>query len=173
MNKISSLLSTSLVDKEKLLMDFKREYDLHHAYVRSLIYWMVRSDVVDDLVQETFLKAWRGYSKFSGDSSFKTWIHKIAINSVYDFSRKNAKPVMRLQVEHVDSEISTKDFISKALLSMDLKFRELLVLCYKFEYTNKEVAILLGLKEGTVKSSLHSAKKEFTYFCSQEGVFDE
>ena len=171
--KIKSLITPSIRDNNEVLMEFKSLYEEHHLYVRNVIYWMIRSDDVDDLVQETFVKAWKSFSKFKSESSFKTWIHRIAINTVYDFSRKNARPVMAFQDESVVSDQSTKDLISKALLSMDFKYRELLVLSYKFEYTNKEIAELLDFKEGTVKSRLHSAKKEFSSFCKKEGAFNE
>jgi len=170
--KIKSYITPSKTESNQKLMEFKTLYEDHQQYVRNVIYWMIRSDDVDDLVQDTFVKAWKSFNKFKGESTFKTWIHRIAINSVYDYSRKNARPVMSFnQPTQSDSEAeSTKDFISKALLSLDLKYRELLILSYKFEYTNKEIADLLDLNEGTVKSRLHNAKKEFAAFYEKEGV---
>ena len=172
--RIKTLLSPSKENEDNLLMEFRSLYQEHHQYVRNVIYWMVRSDDIDDLVQDTFVKAWSNLKNFNNESSFKTWIHRIGVNTAYDYLRKNKKPVLVTSYKKArEEDLSEKDLITKALMSLEFKYRELLVLSYKFEYTNKEIADIVGLKEGTVKSRLHTAKKEFKSFCLKEGVHFE
>lgn len=143
-------------------------------FIRTSIYWMVRNQNIDDIVQDTFLKAWKKFDSFNRKSSFRTWLYRIAMNTTYDYLRKNKN---YLESE-VSSEISgdnneLKDLISKALHSLNLKHREAFILFYKFEYSQKEVAETLSISEGTAKSRIHYAKEKFTTFLKNNGVENE
>ena len=66
------------LSKEDRLTLFKHFYEEHNQHIRKTIYWMVGAELVDDLVQETFLKAWKGFGGFKGKSLPKTWLHRVA-----------------------------------------------------------------------------------------------
>ncbi len=161
--------------EDSLLREFKQNYFETNEFVRASIYWMVRSEVVDDIVQETFLKAWKNYKKFKRESSFKTWIYRIAMNCTYDYLKKN--PIYVEFDDNEDSysndEVEFEDMISTALKSLTDKHREVFILYYKFEYTVKEIASTLNEKEGTIKSRLYYAKESFEKIIGKIGGYDE
>jgi RNA polymerase sigma-70 factor (ECF subfamily) len=162
--------------KEEALEEFKQNYLETKEFIRLTIYWMIRSDEVDDLVQATFVKAWQHYKGFKRNSSFKTWIYRIAMNTTYDYINKKNKikidnNVTEFESHSQDNEL--RDLISQALLTLNLKQREAFILYYKLGYKTHEIASLLKTAEGTIKSRLHHAKVKFTYFMNENGVSDE
>ncbi|MBH48359.1 MAG: hypothetical protein CME71_09350 [Halobacteriovorax sp.] len=163
---------------ERSVEDFHAYYNETHAFIRSVIYWMVRNQAVDDLVQETYLRAWKSFSGFDGESSFKTWVYRIAKNVTYDFlkSSKKFEEASYEQLEQISGQSSDpelEDLITKGLLSLNADHRECLVLFYKLGYTVSEIAVLTKLPEGTVKSRLHYAKDRFSKFLEKNGVRNE
>tara|TARA_R110000868_G_scaffold117600_13_gene312430 strand:+ start:416 stop:952 length:537 start_codon:yes stop_codon:yes gene_type:complete len=157
---------------------FRVYYSETHAFVRSVIYWMVRNQAVDDLVQETYLRAWKSFSGFDGEASFKTWIYRIAKNVTYDFLKSNKKyeEASSEQLELIIAQGANpelEDLITKGLLSLNADHRECLVLFYKLGYTTSEIASLIKLPEGTVKSRVHYAKDKFSKFLERNGVRHE
>lgn len=150
------------------LLDFKKLYLEHESYIRNLIFWMVRDDSVDDLVQETFLKAWNKISDFNGSASFKTWVHRIAINTTHDYFRKNRKNKVEVIYEQYREEFDTKELITYSLKKMSVELREVFVMYYKFGYTSKEIAKILDRPEGTIKFKIMEAKNIFKEVYLQE-----
>jgi RNA polymerase sigma-70 factor (ECF subfamily) len=110
------LFLLSEVSQDDLLLMFKEQYVKERDFVRSSIYWMVKSSDVDDLVLETFLKAWRSFKHFEAKSSFKTWIYRIAMNTTYDYLKKSKVNIPELHEELTESRelsIEMSDLISK------------------------------------------------------------
>ena len=166
------LSESSLEEKRKV---FNQLYKDNAEFVRSSIYWMVRNENIDDIVQDSFLKAWKKFNGFNNDSSFRTWLYRIAMNTTYDYLRKN-KVVLENDIDSQvgsDKDDTLKDLISKGLLSLNLKHREVFVLFYKLEYSQKEIAEILSISEGTAKSRIYYAKERFTTFLKDNGVEDE
>lgn len=158
--------------KDRLLL-FKREYELHQAHVRKVIYWMIRNDMVDDLVQETFLKAWKSFDRFKSESSFKTWIHRIAVNTTNDYFRQNKKIIIEMQDESYTEQAEMTDLITVALMKMKNDLREIFILHYKFGYQINEISKLIEKPEGTVKNSLWKAREIFKECFKTEGGHHE
>ncbi|MBC76357.1 MAG: hypothetical protein CME64_10115 [Halobacteriovoraceae bacterium] len=166
------IFSSNRTKNDELIKRFKKEYLDNEAFVRSSIYWMVNSNSVDDLVQETFLKAWRGFDGFQDNSSFKTWIYRIAMNVVYTHFQKNSRVYETLEgVEQSDSgsdpEIS--DLISLGLMKLTPDQRQVFSLHYQLGFTYREVGELLEISEGTAKSRANSAKTKFVSFLNENG----
>lgn len=165
--------------EEETLEEFKQNYLENKDFLRSSIYWMVRSDDVDDLVQSTFVKAWQHYSKFKKSSSFKTWIYRIAMNTTYDYLKKNKNKVNSFDIDEVptsdilEEKEVLRDLITKALQVLNPKHREVFILHYKLGYKVSEIAKLQKIAQGTVKSRLHHAREQFTYFLKENGVENE
>ena len=159
-----------------MLEEFKQYYLDNRDFLRSSIYWMVRSDDVDDLVQATFVKAWQHYSSFKKESSFKTWIYRIAMNTTYDYLKKNKVPTFDYDINEAAApkqDNDLRDLISKALFTMTPKHREVFILHYKLGYKIREIAKLQNNTEGTIKSRLHYARDKFTHFLKDNGVEHE
>lgn len=166
-------LNATEVTHEELLLDFKKRYLETKGFVRSSIYWMINSNDVDDLVQEVFLKGWRNYKSFENRSSFKTWIYRISMNVVYDFLKRNKVVVQEISDEDIfiiDNNLEMSDIISKGFMILPVEQREAFMLHYQLEHTYCEIAKLLTIPEGTVKSRVSAGKKTFISFLKKNGV---
>jgi len=156
--------------------NFEKAYRDHQKFLRTVIYWLVRDDAVDDLVQESFVKAWRARANYEGKSSLKTWLYRIAVNCCYDYlSSKEKQGIQESEkLENLearkDESLELKELIDLALLKMSFSQRESFVLFYKTGFTHKEIARLKDIPVGTVKSQIHSAKEIFTKTMEKEGV---
>jgi RNA polymerase sigma-70 factor (ECF subfamily) len=153
------------------LEEFEKLYLEHRDFVRNSIYWMVGHEIANELTQDTFVKAWNGYSRFRRHSSFKTWIYAIAMNTTRDYLRKNSY-CTSLNVENSETEYlqeGKQDLINNAIGQLTVKQREVFMLFYKFEYTYNEISKLTGVKEGTVKSRIQRSKEIFTSFLNEVG----
>lgn len=157
--------NTWVEEKEKIT-NFREVYQNYNSFVRASLFWMVGSEPLDDLVQETFVKIWKSHSKFKGKAQLKTWIYRIAMNTAKDYSRKrgryqaflNESGFLKTQNQ---PDLELAQGIEKCILQLDIRKREAFVLYYKMELTIEEVAKSLDIPEGTVKSRLHKGRDEF------------
>jgi len=124
-----------------------------------------------DIAQEVFIKVHLKLSTFRGQSSFKTWLfsitRNIAINEMRSnyfrrillFDRvKSTQTAQSAEVAYIGSQ-AAKD-IREIIMCLSRKLREVLILNVEHELTIQEMATLLGISEGTVKSRLSRARKE-------------
>lgn len=118
-----------------------------------------RSDA-EDVVQETFVKAWRSLSAFRGEASFGTWLYRIALNLCRDLHRRR-RPI-EPEVESATPPASTdgiaRRHLAQALSELSHGYREVLVLHDVMELNHSEIAEILGVDIGTSKSQLHKAR---------------
>ena len=165
--KIHNLLignGLSSLSDEELIILFKEYFEQTNDFVRSSIYWMVRSSDVEDLVQESYLKAWKSFRLFDQKSSFKTWIYRIAMNTTYDYLRKSKEVNSQETIDSssgISDDLSDKDLVTKSLMELSIKHREVFILFYKFDYKIDEIADTLSVPSGTVKSRLNKARDVF------------
>lgn len=173
-NSITEFFLNQSGGKSSLLDEFESHYLSSQDFVRKTIYWMIRSDATEDLVQETYLKAWRNFKNFRSESSFQTWIYRIARNCVFDYLKKNPIYVEFNEESSINTshELELKDTIQLGLQTLSPKHREVFILFYKFEYTQSEIAELLSEKEGTIKSRIHYAKSTFEKTIAQHDRYD-
>lgn len=138
--------------------------------VWNYVYFLTkRRDVADDISQEVFLRALQHIQHFEGRSSVKTWLFAIARNLTINylksaFIRKvtlvdwvSPKSHQRsAEMEAIGSmEVSR---IWQHVLSLPFKLREVLLLEFHYQIPRREIADLLDISEGTVKSRLHRAR---------------
>ena len=146
--------------------------------VYNLVYRLLNdpSDACD-VVQEVFVKIFRNINSFRGQSSLKTWVYRIALNEAHnrrrwfvrhkrqevDFDRDDASPGLSLQDTIADSGSSPFElalsgealtFIEEALKALSPTFREAVVLRDIEELSYEEIADVLGINIGTVKSRI-------------------
>lgn len=143
----------------------------------ALVYHMVlNAQEAEDLAQETFVKAYRSLGKFRQESNFYTWLYRIAVNLVYTQSKKYSRrrALFTAAVQSGDSlgahwpatpeELAqseeAREMILKAIHQLDPRFRQVLVLKELEGLEVAEVAKILGLPEGTVKSRLFRARED-------------
>jgi RNA polymerase sigma-70 factor (ECF subfamily) len=147
----------------------------------SIAFHLVRRrDEVEDLAQEIFLKAFRAIRTYNFQSSFATWLSRIAVNHCYDYLRKlrssrlsyysdmaeeSARELERKletpQAGGLDhgEKLSLKDFVDSLLKRAPEDDRVILTLKELEDYSVDEIADLLRLKPSTVKVRLHRARK--------------
>ncbi len=145
--------------------------------VYSLAFHMLRNEQEAlDVSQEVFMRAYFALGKFRGESGFFTWLYRIAVNLVYTHAKRESKR-RELNVKaagdgwgqvhaavKTPEELAEKNEIQaalhRALQALDLRFREVLVLKEIEGLEVEEVAEVLGLPQGTVKSRLFRARRQ-------------
>ena len=164
--------------KEKQLI-FDTEFMPHIDSMYNFAYRLTfDEDDSKDLVQDTYLKAYRFITSFERGTNAKAWLFRILKNSfINDFRKKSKEPskVDYQEVEsyynsdEVDKTITTDlrvetvqdmigDEISNALNSLDVDFRTVIILCDLEGFKYDEMAKILDIPIGTVRSRLHRAR---------------
>jgi RNA polymerase sigma-70 factor, ECF subfamily len=125
----------------------------------------------NDIAQEVFIKVHLKLSAFRGQSSFKTWLFSITRNTAINEMRssyfrrillfenvKSVKTAQSAEAAYMADQAAAD--IREIIMGLSRKLREVLVLHLEHDLTIQEMAELLGLPEGTVKSRLHRARRE-------------
>ena len=176
-------LSDSYLAEQSRLGDQQRFRQLYHRYqqkVRSTLYQMCGPSSVDDLVQEVFLRAWKGLPKLRKPSQFSTWLYRICWNVACDQRRQFAQQRtfdIKLQTEKTNQtpapdlmQLHYQDLVQRGLDQLSLEHRAVIVLHDLEEVPQKEVAEILRIPVGTVKSRLFHARAAMRQFLQQQGV---
>jgi RNA polymerase sigma-70 factor (ECF subfamily) len=157
-------------------------YQRHQHKVRSTLYQLCGSAVLDDLVQDVFLRAWKGLPQFRQTAQFSTWLYRIAWNVASDQRRGFSQTRDRLrQIGQLTEAAPTsdrsdllhlhyQDLVQRGLAQLSLDHRAVLVLHDLEELPQKEIAEILAIPVGTVKSRLFHARAALRQFLQQEGV---
>lgn len=116
----------------------------------------------EDAAQDVFIKAWRAWGAFRGDSSEKTWLLRIAANTCRDYQRTGWFRFMDRRVTPEDMERSTAfqfpdDSLSKAIASLPALLRQAVTLRYFEELSIREMARVLRISEATAKRRVRKA----------------
>lgn len=142
-------------------------------------------DHADDISQEVFIKAYQGIHTYRGEASLKTWLITITRNTVHSYRRSRffrqslgsklysiddektagssaLSPNSRIapSAESIVMEQHYEDSIWEIIMSLSVKSREVLILALKYEMKIHEIANILHISEGTVKSRLSRAKEK-------------
>jgi len=153
----------------------------HERRVFSLVYHLVRRrDEVEDIAQEIFIKAFRAIRSYNFQSSFSTWLCRIATNHCYDYLRHERASrvsfywqmgedrqrdlednVQSLPEDGLDHEeqVVLRDLVGKLLDRAPENDRQILTLKELQDFSVEEIAEILKLKPTTVKVRLHRARK--------------
>ncbi|NOX70501.1 MAG: RNA polymerase sigma factor [Gammaproteobacteria bacterium] len=146
---------------------FEALYRLHVGKVYGLCLRMTgNASEAEDCTQEAFIQAWRKLDKFRGDSSFGTWMHKVAVNSVLGRMRKSRREQdrLRLVAENAPQHASVGDGtgmrdLEQAIDELPSGARHVFVLQAVYGYTHEETGNMLGIATGTSKAQLHRARR--------------
>jgi RNA polymerase sigma-70 factor (ECF subfamily) len=133
----------------------------------------------EDVLQEVLITLFKKQHTFRGDSSFKTWVFRIATNRTIDFIRKNKK---YRQVEwdetlpsssnpfSVVENSDTSGVLAKALLALPADEREIVVLKEVDGFTFKEIAKIKEMNENTVKTKMYTSLKKLREILKNENI---
>jgi RNA polymerase sigma-70 factor, ECF subfamily len=137
-----------------------------------------RSDDVDDIVQELFLRAWRGLPRFRGESQFSTWLYRIAVNTAIKHKQKSKSELLQALpteetgggLEQLKASEETdpvtqaqrgerERLLREAVMRLPEKQRVVVQLHYFDGKSCEEISQIIGCSVGTVWSRLHYACK--------------
>jgi RNA polymerase sigma-70 factor (ECF subfamily) len=125
-------------------------------------------DDATELMQDVFIRAWRGLENFRGESAFTSWLHKLTVNAMLESARSEKRRTARVLPMEDPASVRALAVSSSNDLNMDLEqaiaslpegARVAFVLHEIEGYRHSEIAKQLGIAEGTVKAQLHRARK--------------
>ena len=165
---------------------FRQLYRRYEQRVRSTLYQLCGTQMLDDLVQEVFLRAWKGLPQLRQASQFSTWLYRICWNVASDQRRQFAQQrtfnsklrsvtdAMSLQDSKVSQapdlmELHYQDIVQRGLQQLSFDHRAVLVLHDLEDLPQKEVAQILGIAVGTVKSRLFHARMSLRQHIQEQG----
>jgi RNA polymerase sigma-70 factor, ECF subfamily len=128
----------------------------------------------EDLTEDTFLKAFKHFANFRGESNVKTWLFKIARNTL--INHLNLRKCSEIDIAEYPLEdnkdefsaLSEKILITKVLLKLSEEERTFIILRDVNGLTYTEIAQVMSFTEGKVKIGIHRARKKFKEFYTQE-----
>jgi len=135
--------------------------------------WLTQDTAeAEDLVQETYAKALRGFPSFQAGTNFRAWMYRILRNSFLS-SRTGLKTTVAFDEEDSDTVPSApgstpesilisnadREIVRQALEELPMHFREILLLCEVEEMSYREISDALTIPAGTVMSRLFRARK--------------
>jgi RNA polymerase sigma factor (sigma-70 family) len=128
-------------------------------------------NLAEDIVQDVFIRCYRNYEKIDEIHSFKAWIYRLTINKSKDVLKSSAfrKVVMNASLftlftskdplpEKNLLKRSEEEFLSKCVLSLPIKYREVIILYYYEECPIEEIKEVLGLNPNTIKTRLQRGR---------------
>lgn len=169
----------STYSESKKVHVFDTEFMPHIDSMYNFAYRLTfDEDDSKDLVQDTYMKAFRFINSFQEGTNAKAWLYRILKNSFINDYRKKSKQPAKVDYQEVeqyynsedtpkDSTVdlrleTTKDMIgdeiSNALNSLAIDFRTVIILCDLEGFTYEEMAKILDIPIGTVRSRLHRAR---------------
>lgn len=120
--------------------------------------------LAEDAAQETFIKAWRGLTRFRGECSERTWLMRIAVNTCRDVQRTAWFRRMDRRVTPEELPLAAPEpgepALAEAISRLPRRDREVILLRYYQRFSADEIAHMLGQPPNTVKSRLARAKKK-------------
>ncbi len=122
----------------------------------------------DDAIQECLYKAWKKREQLRDERFMQTWVIRILINECRNIQRKNSR---ELPQDELPERIAPPDAdyeLHDALMNLDESLRLPILLHYMEDYTVKEIAKILSLPQGTVKSRMLRGRKELYKSLFQE-----
>jgi RNA polymerase sigma-70 factor, ECF subfamily len=165
---------------EKLKEEFKKEALPHIGLLYNYAYKMTgNSDDADDLLQETYLRAYRFFHKFEKGTNCKAWLFRIMKNLFINNYRKTQKTPGQVDYDEIENFFETiksdrldtadlqekvfnnllDDEVTRALNSLQDDFKTVIILCDLEGLSYEEIADFVQCPIGTVRSRLHRARK--------------
>lgn len=132
-------------------------------------------DDIEDAIQDTLETAYKNLETLKEPKYFKTWITRILINKCYDILRKKSKilPYDSVIMENEKDPTSFDEQVEMKMIldKLDKDLKDIVILFYFNDYKQEEIAKILDIPKGTVKSRLHRARNEILSLVnSQKGV---
>ena len=145
----------------------------------------MRREDIEDLVSEVFVKVYRNLHRYRPDHPFSTWLYRLAVNQVVDRARRSRREAARAEMPEqiTDPGPSARQgvlgrerasLLREALATINVRYREALSLVYVEGLKVEEVARLLSVPEGTVKTRLMRGRAQLRHVLNERhpGYFE-
>ena len=175
-----ALIADSRADN---LTAFDKLVRRHHSRIYATVYHMTSNrEDTDDLTQETFLKAYKALKSFKGDSSFYTWVYRIAVNKTINFLKQRRRKSAQMSLNEMDLSGEGRghilEFISEHTPRRDVRLHELqaklneamqklsevhrlVVTLHNIQgMPHEEIGKIMDCNTGTVRSRLFYARQQ-------------
>lgn len=190
-----------MIDEKELIRQAKsgnlKAYEeiigLYEKKVFSTIYYMVKNDnEVEDIAQEVFIKIYKNLGNFKEESSLYTWIYRITVNVCIDEFKKRKKVVyLDEKIDTKDGEVELqlsddsksptdiaedndlKDKLEKCIKKLPESQRMMIILRDIKGFTYMEIAEIMKMNLGTVKSKINRARASLKELLEEDGTFLE
>jgi len=175
-----------MIDETRIIAQLKDESQKEHAFstlvheYQEVLYWQIRRLVLthedaDDVLQNTFLKAWMALDEFRAESKISTWLFRIAINESLSLLEKKKRntDIISDPDEFLASQLladpyfdgdETQALLQEAIAQLPEKQRAVFNLKYFQEMKYEDMSQILGTSIGALKASYHHAVKKITDF---------
>lgn len=161
------------IKEERFLTEFEKIIDNYGESLMRLAYTYVKDhQIAEDIVQDVFIRAYEKMKDFRGESNYQTYLYRMTVNRCHDhfrswtfknllYTEKNYS--LTRQTNSVEADFLSKTVnqtIGDEILSLPLKYREVIVFHFYKEYSINEIATILNLSTSTVKTRLRRAKNK-------------
>lgn len=154
---------------------FERLYRRNLDQVRRLAIRMVGADDADDATQDVFVRVWAKAATYREESSFRTWLHRLAVNVLVRRAQRSQRIAKRfLQVDmtvhpgRADPSDARMD-VQTALNRLAPEVRAVVVLHDMEGYSHEEIGQILGIGVSAARMRLHRARMALRAFASADG----
>ena len=148
--------------REERLAHMVAQYEV--MLLRTCYMYLHDKGLAEDATQETFLKVYKALDSFRGESSEKTWLMRIAINTCRDMKRTawfrfidRSVEIERLPEPARAFEYMEADDLTQAILKLPTKHKEVILLHFYQDMTMREIASVLELSASTVQKRVNAA----------------
>jgi len=172
-------------------MQFRDDRHREHAFnqivrkYQERLYWHIRKIVIshedaDDVIQNTFIKAFQGLESFREDASLYTWLYRIATNESFSFLKKQKSdltiPVGETR-EYLEKALISDPYtngdeiqmkLQKAIIRLPEKQRIVFNMKYFDELKYEEISDILNTSVGALKASYHHAVKKIKQYLKED-----
>jgi RNA polymerase sigma-70 factor (ECF subfamily) len=160
-------------------VDFEAVYREHAGLVRRVAWNLGGDEDLDDIVQEAFVKLWRGWDGFREEAQRKTWVYRVTVNAAREHWRRKGRfkaALQRFKLAWPRSEAAPggqdawelQGRVGQALARLKREQREAVTLVYLEGLSLAEAAAACGAPEGTLKSRLFHARAQLQGLLKEE-----
>lgn len=175
-NDIIPLLQDSATQRRGFELVVKMYSRQLYRQIRRMVF---SHEDANDLLQNTFIKAWNNLEYFRGEAKLSTWLYRIALNECLNFlNRQRAEN--NLSIDEMDTSLANKiesdtyfdgdeaqRLLQKAILQLPEKQRIIFNLKYFQDMKYEEISEILGTSVGALKASYHHAVKKIESFFTE------
>ena len=169
---------------------FRKLIEPHQDFVfRVALSVLGRREEAEEAAQDAFVRAYRGLVSFSGQVPFQAWLYRIAVRTALNARRRRRRrrllerltppswfgSLASARTDAPDVEVAKRDVRIRLRATIDRlprKLHEVVVLTYLDELACGEIAEILDIPEGTVKSRLHRAREKLQKEIKRQGLLD-